>query len=224
MCDRCQELKDEIAFLRRELGIVRAEDMENRLCLVLGISKTEAAILALLYNRRGATLSKGAIWDVLYAGSDSEPLLKIVDVFICKLRRRLPEDSIATIWGRGYTLTATGLAHVDEAIARPAEAITTAAPLVTKPPKLRGLLATIPMLRRLRQGPCSSYVLMGVVSTERRYQVPTMMNGLVRSGRAARLSGGGPGSRCLWGITEAGEQFLTDWDREYGAIAQGVAA
>ncbi len=44
----------------------------------------------------------------LYGGVD-EPELKIVDVFICKLRKKLNaanggENYIETIWGRGYTL------------------------------------------------------------------------------------------------------------------------
>ena len=43
----------------------------------------------------------------LYGGMD-EPELKIIDVFICKLRKKLAQagadNLIATVWGRGYVL------------------------------------------------------------------------------------------------------------------------
>ena len=68
----------------------------------------EFQILAFLASRPGFTLSKEMILNHLYAGMD-EPELKIVDVFICKLRKKLSELSggasfISTVWGRGYML------------------------------------------------------------------------------------------------------------------------
>jgi two-component system cell cycle response regulator CtrA len=44
----------------------------------------------------------------LYGGMD-EPELKIIDVFICKLRKKLATAAdgkhyIETVWGRGYVL------------------------------------------------------------------------------------------------------------------------
>jgi two-component system cell cycle response regulator CtrA len=44
----------------------------------------------------------------LYGGMD-EPMIKIIDVFMCKLRKKLAnasdgKDYIETIWGRGYVL------------------------------------------------------------------------------------------------------------------------
>ena len=68
----------------------------------------EFAILELLALRKGTTLSKEQFLNHLYDGMD-EPELKIIDVFICKLRKKLSkatggEDYIGTIWGRGYLL------------------------------------------------------------------------------------------------------------------------
>jgi two-component system cell cycle response regulator CtrA len=68
----------------------------------------EYQMLELLSLRKGATLTKESFLNHLYGGMD-EPELKIVDVFICKLRKKLAEASsgrnyIETIWGRGYTL------------------------------------------------------------------------------------------------------------------------
>ena len=68
----------------------------------------EFAILELLSLNKGKTLSKEQFLNHLYGGMD-EPELKIIDVFICKLRKKLAEatggqDYIGTIWGRGYLL------------------------------------------------------------------------------------------------------------------------
>ena len=68
----------------------------------------EYQILELLSLRKGTTLTKEMLLNNLYGGMD-EPEIKIIDVFICKLRRKLSEASggknyIATVWGRGYAL------------------------------------------------------------------------------------------------------------------------
>ncbi len=68
----------------------------------------EYQMLELLSLRKGMLLIKEMFLNHLYGGMD-EPGLKIIDVFICKLRKKLTEatggeDYIETIWGRGYTL------------------------------------------------------------------------------------------------------------------------
>jgi len=67
----------------------------------------EYAILELLVLRKGAVLTKDAFLNHLYGGMD-EPEMKIIDVFICKLRKKLQlagaGNLIGTIWGRGYIL------------------------------------------------------------------------------------------------------------------------
>jgi two-component system cell cycle response regulator CtrA len=67
----------------------------------------EYAILELLTLRKGIVLTKEAFLNHLYGGMD-EPEVKIIDVFICKLRKKLAqagaEDLIGTVWGRGYVL------------------------------------------------------------------------------------------------------------------------
>lgn len=69
----------------------------------------EFSLLELLVLRRGSVLTKDAILDQLYGGRD-EPELKIIDVFICKLRKKLAEAGgsgiIQTVWGRGYMVDA----------------------------------------------------------------------------------------------------------------------
>jgi two-component system cell cycle response regulator CtrA len=68
----------------------------------------EYGILELLALRKGATLSNEMFLNHLYGGMD-EPALKIIDVFICKLRKKLSaatggDNYIETVWGRGYVL------------------------------------------------------------------------------------------------------------------------
>ena len=67
----------------------------------------EYAILELLVLRKGMVLTKEAFLNHLYGGMD-EPEMKIIDVFICKLRKKLAvagaDNMIGTIWGRGYMI------------------------------------------------------------------------------------------------------------------------
>lgn len=68
----------------------------------------EYSMLELLSLRKGTTLTKEMFLNHLYGGMD-EPELKIIDVFICKLRKKLAALNdgihyIETVWGRGYVL------------------------------------------------------------------------------------------------------------------------
>ena len=68
----------------------------------------EYQMLELLSLRKGATITKEMFLNHLYGGL-GEPELKIIDVFICKIRKKLREatgghDYIETVWGRGYVL------------------------------------------------------------------------------------------------------------------------
>jgi len=67
----------------------------------------EYAVLELLTLRKGVVLTKEAFLNHLYGGMD-EPEVKIIDVFICKLRKKLAQagadNLIGTVWGRGYVM------------------------------------------------------------------------------------------------------------------------
>jgi len=77
----------------------------------------EYQMLELLSLRKGITQSKNAFMTHLYGGMD-EPELKIIDVFVCKLRKKLMaatdgrEGFIETVWGRGYVLRDAPGEHV----------------------------------------------------------------------------------------------------------------
>jgi two-component system cell cycle response regulator CtrA len=108
------------AIVRRSKGHAQSLINTDDLCVNLH-SKTveingarvyltgkEYQMLELLALRKGTTLTKEMFLSHLYGGMD-EPEMKIVDVFICKLRKKLAsasggKDYIETIWGRGYVM------------------------------------------------------------------------------------------------------------------------
>ncbi len=73
----------------------------------VNLTGKEYAILELLVMRKGMVLTKEMFLNHLYGGMD-EPEMKIIDVFICKLRKKLAqagaEHVIGTVWGRGYMI------------------------------------------------------------------------------------------------------------------------
>ena len=90
---------------RMELNLdTREVTIDNRDVHLTG---KEYAILELLVLRKGMVLTKEAFLNHLYGGMD-EPEVKIIDVFVCKLRKKLAragaDGVIGTIWGRGYMI------------------------------------------------------------------------------------------------------------------------
>jgi two-component system cell cycle response regulator CtrA len=117
--------KDELiariqAIVRRSRGHAQSVINTDDLCVNLD-SKTvevngsrvrvtgkEYLMLELLAMRKGSTLTKEMFLSHLYGGMD-EPEMKIIDVFMCKLRKKLSDASggkhyIETVWGRGYVM------------------------------------------------------------------------------------------------------------------------
>ncbi len=118
--DRAELLARIQAIVRRARGHAQpvvqvgrlSVNLESRTALVdeqaLHLTGKEYGILELLAMRRGNTLTKDQFLNHLYGGMD-EPELKIIDVFICKLRKKIAratggETYVETVWGRGYRL------------------------------------------------------------------------------------------------------------------------
>lgn len=87
-------------------------DMETRSAEINGnpfpITSKEYGILELLMLRKGTPIKKETFISHLYSGID-EPEIKIIDVFVCKLRKKIEdatggENYIETLWGRGYVI------------------------------------------------------------------------------------------------------------------------
>lgn len=118
--DRFELLANLDAIIRRTHGHSSATimignlevDLNRHLALIDGeqipLTGKELMIVEFLALRRGSVLSKAAFLNHLYGGMD-EPEPKIIDVFMCKLRRKLElagakNVSIDTVWGQGYIL------------------------------------------------------------------------------------------------------------------------
>ena len=108
------------AIIRRSKGHSQSVIKTGKFCVNLDaktvdvdgaavhLTGKEYQMLELLSLRKGTTLTKEMFLNHLYGGMD-EPELKIIDVFICKLRKKLAEATggqnyIETVWGRGYVL------------------------------------------------------------------------------------------------------------------------
>ena len=108
------------AIIRRSKGHSQSMIRTGRITVNLDAKTVEVAgnavhltgkeyqMLELLSLRKGTTLTKEMFLNHLYGGMD-EPELKIIDVFICKLRKKLSvatggDSHIETVWGRGYVL------------------------------------------------------------------------------------------------------------------------
>ena len=118
--DRAELLARIQAVVRRSAGHAQSVIDTGRLSVNLDartvavdeqpihLTGKEYGILELLSLRKGTTLTKEMFLNHLYGGMD-EPELKIIDVFICKLRKKLAAAAdgmnyIETVWGRGYVL------------------------------------------------------------------------------------------------------------------------
>jgi two-component system, cell cycle response regulator CtrA len=108
------------AIIRRSKGHAQSVIRTGKIAVNLDAKTVEAEgkavhltgkeyqMLELLSLRKGTTLTKEMFLNHLYGGMD-EPELKIIDVFICKLRKKLAQATegdnyIETVWGRGYVL------------------------------------------------------------------------------------------------------------------------
>ncbi len=117
--DRTELVARMQAILRRSRGYSEPTlrvgplqlNLESRKVSVDGqpirLTNREYAVLELLVLRKGNVVSKEAFLSHLYGGMD-EPEMKIIDVFVCKVRKKLQAAGVghllATIWGRGFIL------------------------------------------------------------------------------------------------------------------------
>lgn len=103
-----EEMREEIAHLRRQIAELRGADRVTSLKVALNLPPQRARVLALLEKRGQA--SRDVIYGQVleYANGDG-PEFKIIDVVVCHLRKKLKAlgapDGITTIWGIGYGVT-----------------------------------------------------------------------------------------------------------------------
>jgi len=115
----------------------------------------EYAMVELMALRKGMTISKEVFLNHLYGGMD-EPEAKIIDVFICKIRKKLRDargHDVETVWGRGYVLRDT--------------------------PKLAASPSMVPELQEMIDDPLTKYIKGG--KTVREYRQEAIVSGYLKS-------------------------------------------
>lgn len=102
------DLLDEVQVLRQRLADLTEPDTAAKLAFSLRLTMTEAKVLAILLARDIAL--KDAIYALAFQHDNGDgPIEKIVDVFICKIRKKARlggwPGQIVTIWGKGYQMS-----------------------------------------------------------------------------------------------------------------------
>ncbi len=110
-----EELRERIKQLEQQIGMV------VNVPLMMDVTASEAKVLGVLMERELAT--KEVIMLALYStrGGDDEAEIKIVDVFICKVRKKIKKwgIEIKTSWGRGYYMEAESKAKMRSYLPKP---------------------------------------------------------------------------------------------------------
>lgn len=114
-------LRERIAALEKQIGF-------KPLPPGLGLTPYEEAVFLMLMHRDACTKEQlmSGVYDHRYVGD--LPNIKIIDVYICKLRKKLKGFGVAidTHWGRGYSISPAAKRHANEMIANLAAAVPTA--------------------------------------------------------------------------------------------------
>jgi DNA-binding response OmpR family regulator len=124
--DRVQELErelekaqDKILNLTEQIEILKSQlvDTDNGfygLALRHGLTHAHTTILRLLFKRPGVVATKEQLLVGLYAHRPDHVWGdgKTLEVHVCRIRKKMPPDSIETFWGRGYRLTEVGRAWI----------------------------------------------------------------------------------------------------------------
>lgn len=105
-CPHCEELREELAYLRSELGLqleaAELDDLKRR----FGLSPGTARLLALLYGANRRPMTRHQIEDAIPArDEDLERSYGYVSTLVCQLRDRIGRGSVLNVFGTGYRLS-----------------------------------------------------------------------------------------------------------------------
>jgi two-component system cell cycle response regulator CtrA len=114
-----QEVERLLGEIRQRAGSPRVEALTDQISVLcrgymepliedhpFGLTKGENRLFQALKAKIGRTVSKGALLDALAFDKPNEPQVKIIDVWVCKMRKKLIGScwNIETVWGKGYRL------------------------------------------------------------------------------------------------------------------------
>lgn len=122
VCLERERLEEEIAYLRSELGIQVSLTDQASLRREYGMPRGDAALALRLYNAHGRVVSAESLEESIpsrHGGPVSDRCVKIVDVYICRIRKALGFEAIATACGLGYQMTPAGQEKIRRALETP---------------------------------------------------------------------------------------------------------
>jgi len=114
--ERIEQLEEEVAYLRSELGLAQEAGQVAKLRQA-GLRPTGARILLALHTSNGRVLSRGFIEDNFTSAVDSN---KITDVYINGIRKAIGHDAVGTAWGQGFFITEVGKQRVNQLLSNTA--------------------------------------------------------------------------------------------------------
>lgn len=115
-----ERVTEERDFWKSEAEGATDDGVRSTLQTTFGLSRQEARLVEVLRKRPGCALKEPlffAAWSESQTkGRDAS--LKILDVYVCKVRQKIGADAILTHWGRGYELAAGMRGRINEALAQ----------------------------------------------------------------------------------------------------------
>lgn len=110
MCIRCDELEEEVAWLRSELGIQTELTVKSGLARSLGLSPGELSVVLALYRANGRVVPSSFIEETIPStwGRAGDRCDRLVAVYVCRIRKALGAGVIETVCLMGYQLTSAG--------------------------------------------------------------------------------------------------------------------
>ncbi len=104
-------LKGDVVWMMRDRGMIGRGDR------IVPLTGAEFEVFARLYDMRPRVVSKEQMMDWLYQlNPDSPPEIKIIDVYVCKIRKKLEPIGvqIVTHWGKGYSFLVESMSEIKE--------------------------------------------------------------------------------------------------------------
>jgi DNA-binding response OmpR family regulator len=114
MCQRCQHLAEEVAYLKGELGIQYDEAELRRLQDAFSLPRGPAQFLRVLRNAKGRVVPHLQVLDALPGNDDRS--LTLLSVYACRVRNSLGHSALESVRGVGYRLSQSGLALAAQAL------------------------------------------------------------------------------------------------------------
>lgn len=207
------ELEETNLQLRQEQGLTTDLALVARLMARWRLTQKEASVVAFLFARGGMVATKDRIMYAIYGDRDDTPEIKIVDVFVCKVRQKLPADAIITDWGVGYRLSAGFLAEVAALLEQPLPEVARAETAPASNPRRTNLQSKALALFK-EHGDLTTSELAAVFPEKTTYHhTLSVVDLLKRSGRiqAVGEKRGRTGSACkVYRMTPVGQRYLRE--------------